>query len=448
MLSTMFTRLVHASTGAAFGSRTPAGLTLPSTCVFIVRQPDGQNVYRRVLVAIMVRVAFGTRPLTHVERHRFAYVAAGATSLARWKPAVYPNQCLAVPFALVFDLPTERAETDIAERFGKVVVLNHAGNIQVFDADHVKSAHKVGCHLMQVVQSRIADLRLNPCDTQASFLAAIAAFLLTSQGTLSTRQLASELIRMLRVGDTLAGAESHESIDTKIDTDRCARFGERLDRLVQHERHEIPAAAIFGNSHSRRLALESSRPVNIKTPDFGDGEVAIISIPLESGICVVRRLISKLPLILRVLSPLIEEVAERGLQMTQRLLQWNGGNLIEPRVIFALFKRRQRGTAFVVAALLSGAVGIRPKAQSPVVNIPYRPEDTRKLMGLVVCRIEAESVPQLHDIGYIICLQRRQYICKIFVDVGLVQRRPLGACAVRFARRPRSEDRGFTLKGS
>ena len=76
----------------------------------------------------MARAAFGARPLAYIQRHGFTDVTTGATSLTGRKPAVNSDQFLAVPFALVSEQPTKRAETRSADCYGETVVLGHPRN--------------------------------------------------------------------------------------------------------------------------------------------------------------------------------------------------------------------------------------------------------------------------------------------------------------------------------
>ena len=67
---------------------------------------------------------------------------ASGTHLRRRKPTVHADRPFAVSLGFFFEHPNSHADTGVAQAAGKAVVLNHAAQVQILDADHVEFSHK------------------------------------------------------------------------------------------------------------------------------------------------------------------------------------------------------------------------------------------------------------------------------------------------------------------
>ena len=395
-------RSVRASTGCAPAGLAPLGSYLPSTRRH--RLPGGQNVLRRVLVAVMVFAALWASPLPNLQWEFFKDVPAVETPLARRVEAVASPQFPSVPLALVPEHRQELAEGCIGERASKTVVLGHAAHVQVLDGDHVEATDKIGSGFMQVVSSSISDPGVEPGDLEPLDCPPFRALRFAREVALGANELTFQPIQMPGIGNLFSSREGRQRHKSEIDSDRLVDGRKVLRRLVKAERDEIAIRRILGHRYGRRHGDKFPRPANLETTDAGKREIAVLHVPLEGGSGVLGGLVMVLALESRVSGALLEEVDERRLEMPERLLRRDAGDIIEPIMVGRSLERGQHGARFVVAdgnAFLVVGVGSDP--QRPVVDVPARAEDMGEFALLSVGGVEAESVSNFHthSISYV-----------------------------------------------
>jgi hypothetical protein len=90
------------------------------------------------------------------------------------------------------------------------------------------------------------------------------------------------------------------------------------------------------------------------------------------------------------------EVGEARLEMAEGLLEWDGGDVVEPGPVRVLFERGQRGGGLHVAdAFLPLVPGVGAQSQRPVVHEPGTPERAGEQHGLLGCGVEPVAIGAL-----------------------------------------------------
>ena len=102
-------------------------------------------------------------------------MAAPATGLAGRRPAIHDDHLAAVPLGFVFHLPPKLAHPDIGDGAGEVLILHHALDVQVFQADHVGALHDSRGGLVQEVGAAGGDMGVKLGDLGPLAVAPVAA---------------------------------------------------------------------------------------------------------------------------------------------------------------------------------------------------------------------------------------------------------------------------------
>ena len=100
---------------------------------------------------------------------------------------------------------------------------------------------------------------------------------------------------------------------------------------------------------------------------------------------------------LRVVGSFVEEVTERGLKVSQRLLCWHARDFVQPLRFRLFLQQGQGGTrGFVEHTFPFGVVTIGTQFQAPVVHITASAECACKRFSLLIAGVKPELKPKLH----------------------------------------------------
>jgi hypothetical protein len=218
----------------------------------------------------------------------------------------------------------------------------------------------------------------------------------SSEYTLGSSKLTGFDHEQSRICDSLSRRQRSKSVDTEVDTNGYASFGQRLLNFIQNQSNEISPITALGYRHSSRRAYEGSRPVDVEPTKFCKCQRLISTIPLESALRIFSRLISALFLERRIAGNLIEEVFESRLKMSERLLGWNARNFVEPfgsRLLFEFGKRSGRG---VVVDWFTRLIPICAQSKRPVVDESATAKGFSQLFLLLISRVTTEPISKLH----------------------------------------------------
>lgn len=317
-------------------------------------------------------------------------------ALTRRKETVDPHVGLAVPFRLVGNELIEHTKRCVTDRLCQLVVTHHAPNVQVFGDDQIEAPHKVGSDLVHVVFSTVGDLLLNLGDLDALEVSAVASLLATGKHSLRLGKFRFVLADILWVGNPFAVAQCCQSGNTKIDADTLASFLERLNIFVKAESNKVVTDRRLGYRHGGRATCKLSAPTNIQSPDLGNGQALGSTVPFESGGGVLSGLARLFLLEAWVLTALVKEVVESGLQVPQSLLWRHTRNFVQPSMLCSLLERGQHGGRSVVVDLFATVEGVGALSQCPIVDKATSAKRSRKMRLLIGRRIETKSIACLH----------------------------------------------------
>lgn len=173
-------------------------------------------------------------------------------------------------------------------------------------------------------------------------------------------------------------------------------FGSRFvhNGVIAQERNEIAASGVLCNGDRGQFCClrQGSGPTNSERfSHFCQPQS--LTVPTESAGCVFSSLDAVLPLEARVRGPFGEEIGKSGLKVTQRLLDRDAADLIEPRVRNVLFQACQQSRGVVVAnSFLPLEPSISPQAKHVVVDEADAAECLGKNSLLLNARVETKSV--------------------------------------------------------
>ena len=170
------------------------------------RVPHGENITGGVFVPIVGSAARAC-PFTDAQRHLFLQRTALAAHLAAREPAVDLDHGFAVHGGFGLNHPDGVTDSGIAQAAGKAVVLDHAAQVEILDADHVESGNKAPRQLGGGVLAGVGDLFMQHSNPLFLPLVAVRSLHLAGQRLLLALHAPLVAVRVLRVGDALAGGQ-------------------------------------------------------------------------------------------------------------------------------------------------------------------------------------------------------------------------------------------------
>src|ERR1700722_1246431 len=261
MKSTSQSRLVDASTGTALGGRSRRASDIPSTSSHRVSR--GQNVVRRIFIAVMVCATLVAIPLADTQGQLVQDKAARVAPLAGREEPVNNLEFLAISLRLVIDHGAELVQAEVANGARQRSIDQHSTHIQIFDGDDIESLYQVRSELVEVVFAAVGDAGVKSGHLYALAIPPTAAFLSSRENPLRSRQLLGILRRMPRVGNSLSIRERRQPIYPQVNADRLAGLGQGVDFLVEAQRHEISPGTVLGYRDCAGLTRERARPVDV-----------------------------------------------------------------------------------------------------------------------------------------------------------------------------------------
>lgn len=407
--------MVHVSTSTA-----PQALSLKRSYTESTRL-DGKpyrkipNILSRILVAVMLTFTVGALPVTHSKGHSLSHVATAPTPFGGGKETVNLHQRFTPPNTLVIQHRHEPTERSVADMLCQFTISDQTPHVQVFHRDYVKPAYYVGRDFVEVVNAGIGQLFVDFGNFDTLTVPTSRTFGFPAQGLLGFCQLGFVLSGKSQISNPFAVTQRCQSIDTQINADRFAGFGERLGCFVQHQRDVIASGPRLADSHSRRLRGERARPTDFKFTNFGKTQNTVGILESRGG--VFSTLSVAFALESGVLSPARKEVAERGLQVSETLLQRDATDLVEPLVFRSLFESGQGGTGLVVVDAFPIGPRICPQPQGPVPGKARMPKYPAQFLSLRIGGIAAKRVPDFHSLK----IQKASHtINSLFVNFGIV----------------------------
>src|SRR5262245_32205769 len=265
-----------------------------------------------------------TVPFPHRQRQFFQQVPTQRTQLRRRKEPIQRKIGSAVPSSLVFQFAEYLPERRIRDVFGKIVILYHPGHVQSFDIDRLVLADDLRREFLKRIPSGIADSGVQFGHSESGFLSIITAFDLARQTALKYPQSLFTLNERTRVFDLLALAGRGQRLNANIYADFGFGLFERLDVGFNKKADKIAVARVPADRQVEDFGVIRQRLAPYNVERFGLLCQCDSTFSKDEGIgSVASRLTMTARFKIRILSSLLEEVDESGIEITQRLLKNN-----------------------------------------------------------------------------------------------------------------------------
>ena len=157
MQSTSSTKLVHASTECASGSRSPQ-TSYPSSTRSHRVSLGHVYVFCCVLVSVVMCAAFGAVPFADIQWQQFDDMAASRTQFTGRKKPVNKLFFLPVPFTFILNHLPKSPHADIENYTSETMIARHAPHVQILNSDHVKLSHEIGGKLVKSVGTTLSNM--------------------------------------------------------------------------------------------------------------------------------------------------------------------------------------------------------------------------------------------------------------------------------------------------
>ena len=391
-------RLVDVSTGLASASRSPKRSYKSSTSRF--RLSGGQEILRRVFVAVVVYAAFGTGKLADIQRHSFVNVPASRASFAAGEEPIRNANLFPVPCSLVLQHRPEHSEAGTRNVLGEAVVSDHATHVQILDCQNIEPANQISRQFVQAILATVGNVRLMLGDFQLLPMPSTASFDTAGKYPLQSSQLASVPHRVSRVGDPSPVGQGCQPRYSKIDPDLLARLGEcEFGWFIQTKAYEISPTSVLGYRDRCWRTRELAAPLDVQATELGNAEILVFGIIVKCGNGICCTLFPVLGMELGILRSLGEKVTESCLQVAQRLLLGNTGRFFqerERRVVPMFSPSLATGVVVNGDSILEAGCS---QVQGEIVSMPGAAELFGDLSLLATSRIDPKchSLFHLHE---------------------------------------------------
>jgi hypothetical protein len=411
MQNTINNRTVLASQAIAAWGRSPTPSYIASTSIINGVSLRRFNILCCIFVAVVVGAAFGAIPFTNVEWQRFNNVPADRACFTGRVKAVNNLQGLPVPLTLVLNLLPKQTHADIRNGAREAMVSHHAAHIQVFNADYIKSPHKVSGELMQRVGAGVGNVLMQAGNPNASLVPTETALLSSRQPFLQPRQFGQITPKIARVCNSLPVAESGQSIHTQVNTDNLTGFWQLGGWLIEAERHIVPPGRFLDYRNRCGGACKISAPMYVQSAKAGENKVFVGRIPPKCLSGVFGRLPVSFLFEGRILAAPRPEIEKCSLKVAQSLLGRNTRHFRKPYSLRLFFQSSEHSRGVIIAdSFLFSSPSLRTKPQRPIVHISHAAKYARKCNNLLGSRIETETISCFHT-NKIYCVSS---VCNIY----------------------------------
>ncbi len=278
-------------------------------------------------------------------------MATCAARLRGGRPWVDLDQLLAIPQALVPQVPFDHTPRDIADGLGKVVVLNHAFDIERFNGDQIKTADKIGGQLVAPIQTHISNASMETSHLQSLLSSVVRARLFARKLFLFLLQTIKSRAVVPGVVVLLPLAGNHCVGEPQVQTNAPARLRQGGDVELDREADKVSPGRVLRNRYRRWVCAigQGAAPTNTKgfglfgqvdtrSPDHATGHET------ERRFRKLGRLLVVLTLETGMFGSLLEEVGVGCREVPERLLKGYARDVAQPCVLGLSFPLCQQGT--------------------------------------------------------------------------------------------------------
>ncbi len=161
------------------------------------------------------------------------------TAFTGWVPPVNLDQGSTIPFCFVFQLGHKLRPSDIADRFGRLLILDHVFDCQRLNTDRLVFTDQACREFVQEITASISDTGMDTCYFLAGFVSVLRAFFLFRVSSLSFCQF------LLIFGEEFGIAHNFTS----------RRGRQRISTQDQHQR-SVQMAGRCSMSSSTRMEMK------------------------------------------------------------------------------------------------------------------------------------------------------------------------------------------------
>ena len=360
------------------------------------------NILRGVLVSVVSCTTLLAGPVPVGQLQGLVDPSTVGTPFrGREVPANYREVALS-PHALIRQHPSKLTEGRVGDILRQPSVTYHTLDVEILDSDLVILPDQISRYFLEVIAAGVGNLGVDLRYLDSLSLVTTTAYDSTGEDPLFPSKFLLVLPKISGVRDPCPVGQRRETINTEIHTNGLSCVGIRRDFLVENKSNEVPTGRVLGYRDRSRGTFETPGPTYSESPEFRDGEVPVERIPLErrrskfGGLFASLGLECRIPRMINPFLTVLEESPERGVEMSQRLLERDTRNLIEPYELGISFKGSEIRRGLDVADGSSVMPRVSTKSQPPVIHEACMPENLSEVLGLFLSRVEPEFVSHLH----------------------------------------------------
>lgn len=198
-------------------------------------------------------LTFRTDPETDIEIKGVKKMSTVVTAFGRGVVLVNLDQRASIPVSLVRQLADELPPTNVTDRFGKAMVLDHILDLQALYTYDLVLAYELGRELVLIITASIAHPSMNASDLPPRFLTVFRAFFLLSMPMLCPCQFLCFFGKVARVAIRLPITGHNHAFDTQVKPNHLRRNFQWLDILFNQEGDKVAIRTILRDRDGGRL---------------------------------------------------------------------------------------------------------------------------------------------------------------------------------------------------
>lgn len=198
-------------------------------------------------------------------------------------------------FRFTFEYREESSPTSVRNAFGKMMILDHAFDIQFFSRDVVKLSDEFETRFVRQVQPLTLNFQVLFGQQARGLTAVVAAALLPTHVSLRGLQPFFSLAQMLRVRNLLACRERGEVLNANVHADTRARLWDVAALVTFNAKADIPAVNLALECDRLNRAFNGAREAQVTTTDFRERQLVAREFPaaLRKGERIITILVSE-----------------------------------------------------------------------------------------------------------------------------------------------------------
>lgn len=330
-------------------------------------RPFVLDIDRSVMISMSNKPTSNTALLSH--RQRLAYPVATLRTVLRRELRRNLQHLAASVCSFARKDQKEGEPRHVRNRLCQMMILQHPGNAERLNRNHIILSNDLECGLVMEVGSFALHVLMMAREQLSSLAAAFRAFLAAAQSALRSLQLRFGLSEDARVVNLFARAHRGEGFDAHINADRLASLGDEARLILFDGKDNVPPVGLALDGASLNCSCNLAGEANTTTANLG--EMQFVAFKSEARLRIGERIVAMFALKARIAGRLAfraatEESVERLAHAAQYVLKDLAVNIADIRA-HGFDVRKLRSLIVIVKRDVVNGIGVAPLLKAGIV---------------------------------------------------------------------------------